>query len=221
MTFPRFLIGSAQCLIKDKKSLIQSISHGGWYCHHIHYCCPAIRGFKESCPRLTREEKWGPSLWMSPESSKHLCRYKLRSRQDTSLDLMLLLRNPSWAIPRGSSHRKVPRILGSARAGLFKSQLPVSLLPPAWDLSADGPQLPCGAPSWLATPWSKRASSDPWDTTEHNFFIIRQTSAGNNSRTSHNPPSQLWGPRQASSFHRGALGGSMPARCVTQAGPQA
>ena len=133
MTFPWFLIGSAQCLIKDKKSLIQSISHGGWYCHHILYCCPAIRGFKESCPRLNREEKWGPSLWMSPESSKQLCRYKLRSRRDTSLDLMLLLRNPSWAIPRGSSHRKVPRILRSARAGLFKSQLP-NCFPPTSSL---------------------------------------------------------------------------------------
>ena len=138
MTFPQFLIYSAQCLIKDKKSLITGISHGSWYCHHIHYCYPAIWGFREPCPSLNREEKWGPILWMSPESSKHLLRYKLRSRPDTRLDLTLLLRNLSWAILRGCNHRKVPRILGSTRAGLFKSQLPnyfpptSSLRPTSW-----------------------------------------------------------------------------------------
>ena len=81
----------------------------------------------------------------SAESSKPLCGYQPRSPLDTSPGLMLPLRNPSWAMQRGWGHWKVHRMLGSHRAGLFKSQLPhlsprlpptSSLRLPSWQVSA-------------------------------------------------------------------------------------
>lgn len=63
-----------------------------------------------------------PSL--STESSKPLCGYQPRSPLDTSPELMLPIRNPSWALQTDWGHRKMHRILGSDRTGLFKSQLP-------------------------------------------------------------------------------------------------
>lgn len=111
---------------------------------------------------------------MSPESTKPLCGYQPRSQLHASPELMLLLRNPSWAIQRGQSLRKVPRILGSAGAGLFKSQLP-HCLPPTSSLRLTSwwASVALHGPCWLAPLWSKGEGPGPWDTREHYF---KQTS---------------------------------------------
>lgn len=132
---------------------------------------------------------------LSAESSKPLCGYQPRSPLDRSPELMLPLRNPSWAIQTGWGHRKAHRILGSDGTGLFKSQLPHCLPPtsllrvPSWRSSATWHGL-----GWLAIPWSKRAGRGPGTPSSIHLSSFQQTSARTNYGTSHNPPGQLWGP---------------------------